>query len=170
MNPKIELRSLSISKSADELVNFTKYDIEVSLEEIESTETETKIKFAFTLVSNPKNARVNVEGLTIIPANQSEAPKLLDQDENHIPKIVHVIYQEIFSLLYVISKGFQIPIPAYKLSSISPSSTGPAQTAENTHPETNQKIEEMAQKEPNVTEDPTLLHGEKQTIETTIPK
>ena len=170
MNPEIELKSLSISKSADELVNFIKYDIEVSLEETETTERETKIKFSFTLVSNPKNACINVEGFATITANQSDAPKLLDQDENHIPKIVHVIYQEIFSLLYVISKSFQIPIPAYKLSSISPSSAGSSQTTEEKPADTKQKIEEIAQKEPELTGDPSLLHDEKQTVETTIPK
>lgn len=170
MNPRIELRSLSINRSSDEIVNFVKYDIEVSLEEIESTETETKIKFAFTLGSNPKNTRVNVEGLATIFANQSEASKLLDQDENHIPNIVHVIYQEIFSLLYVILKGFQIPIPAYKLSNISPSSTPHTPTLETSLTETEQKIDEAMQKEPDVPEDPVLPHEERQTIETTIPK
>ena len=170
MNPRIELRSLSINRSSDEIVNFVKYDIEVSLEEIESTETETKIKFAFTLGSNPKNTRVNVEGLATIFANQSEASKLLDQDENHIPNIVHVIYQEIFSLLYVISKGFQIPIPAYKLSSISPSSTTQPIASENNLTETEQKIDQVTEKEPDDTAEPALVHEEKQTIETTIPK
>ena len=170
MNPKIELRSLSISRSADEIVNFEKYDIEASLEEIESTETEMKIKFAFTIVSNPKNTRVSIEGLARIFANQSEASKLLDQDENHIPNIVHVIYQEIFSLLYVISKSFQIPIPAYKLSNISPPSTAESQIPENSLTETEQKIDQMAQKEPDDTKEPVLLNEEKQTIEATIPK
>ena len=169
MNPKIEFGSLSISRSAYEIVNFEKYDIEVSLEETESTETETKIKFAFTLVSDPKNTRVNVEGLATIFANQSESSKLLDRDENHIPNIVHVIYQEIFSLFYVISKSFQIPIPTYKLSSISSSSTPQTTTLETSLTETEQKIE-MIEKVPYVSEDSALLHKERQTIETTIPK
>ena len=169
MNPKIELRSLSISRSADEIVNFEKYDIEASLEEIESTETETKIKFVFTIVSNPKNTRVSVEGLVTIFASQSEASKLLDQDENHIPNVVHVIYQEIFSLLYVISKGFQIPIPAYKLSNISPPSTAEPKIPDNLI-ETEQKIDQVTQKKPDDTKEPVLLSEEKQTIETTIPK
>jgi len=131
MNPRIEFRSLTISRSADEIVNFEKYDMEASLEEIESTETGTKIKFTFTLVSNPKNTRVSIEGLVTIFANQSEASKLLDPDENHIPNIVHIIYQDIFSLVYVISKGFQIPIPAYKLSSIVSSPTAQPIATEN---------------------------------------
>ena len=169
MNPKIEFGSLSISRSAYEIVNFEKYDIEVSLEETESTETETKIKFAFTLVSDPKNTRVNVEGLATIFANQSESSKLLDRDENHIPNIVHGIYQEIFSLFYVISKSFQIPIPTYKLSSISSSSTPQTTTLETSLTETEQKIE-MIEKVSYVSEDSALLHKERQTIETTIPK
>ena len=116
MNPKIEINSLSINRSKNEIDSFFKYDIQASLEEIESSDMETKIKYEFMLLSNPKNIRINIEGLVLIQGNESEISYFLEQDENRFPRIVHTIYQELFPLLYINSKSLQIPCPAYKLS------------------------------------------------------
>jgi len=123
-SPKVEVHSLSISKSKNEQTVFNKYDIEASLEEIGSTDTQTKVKYTFILLSNPKNTRINVEGQTTIIGNQSETAHYLSQDENNIPRIASIIYQELFPLFYVISKSVEIPCPAFKLSHIS----APSQT------------------------------------------
>lgn len=120
MNPKIEINSFSVNKSSNEPVPFVKYDIEAALDEMESTETETKIKYNFTLISNPKNIRMVVEGFSTIYESRSEASRFLKQDESHIPYLVHVIYQELFSLFYLLSKSMQIPCPAYKLTNVIP--------------------------------------------------
>ena len=119
MNPKVEIHSLSIAKSKGEQTVFNKYDIEASLEEVGTTETETKVKYTFVLLSNPKSTRISVEGITSITGNSAEISTSLSQDENNIPRIANTIYQELFSLFYVISKSMQIPCPAFKLSHIS---------------------------------------------------
>ena len=118
-SPKVEIHSLSITKSKNEQTIFNKYDIEASLEEVGSTDTQTKIKYTFILLSNPKNTRINVEGQATIVGNQSETSHYLSQDENNIPRIAGIIYQELFPLFYVISKSVEIPCPAFKLSHIS---------------------------------------------------
>jgi len=119
MSPKIEIHSLSIAKSKNEQTVFNKYDIEASLEEVGSTDTQTKVKYTFILLSNPKSTRINVEGQATIFGNQSETAHYLSQDENNIPRIASIIYQELFPLFYVISKSVEIPCPAFKLSHIS---------------------------------------------------
>ena len=122
MNPKVEIQSLSIAKSRNEQTAFNKYDIEASLEELGSTDTETRVRYVFILLSNPKNIRISVEGQVSIAGTQSEISHYLSQDENSIPRIASTIYQDLFPLFYVISKSVQIPCPAFKLSSISPPS------------------------------------------------
>ena len=122
MNPKIEIHSISISKSKSELTVFNKYDIEAALEEVGNTDTEAKVKYTLILLSNPKHVRISVEGVSTITGNQSEISHYLNQDENKIPRIASTIYQELFPLFYVISKSMQIPCPAFKLSQISPPS------------------------------------------------
>ncbi len=119
MNPKVEIHSLSIAKSKSEQTVFNKYDIEAVLEEVGSTDTETKVKYTFILLSNPKHTRISVEGSSSITGGQSEIAHYLSQDENNIPHIASTIYQELFPLFYVISKSMQIPCPAFKLSHIS---------------------------------------------------
>lgn len=168
MSPKIELNSLLVSKSTNDPVPFVKYDIEAALDEIESTETETKIKYTFTLISNPKNTRIVVEGFSTIYENRSETSRFLKQDESHIPYIVHVIYQELFSLFYLLSKSMQIPCPAYKLTNVMPSiaTTNPStepQVAETTQEASitaqtivNNSNESTQPSEPDIVEPPQV--------------
>ena len=126
MNPEIRINTMSISKLGNNCDSFNKYDIEAALEEIENTETETKVKYEFTLLSNPKNTRINVDGVAIMRGTKSEMSQFLEQDTNHIPRILYSIYQELFPLLYTNSLAMQIPCPSYKLAQIS----SPAQTTE----------------------------------------
>jgi len=127
MNPKVEITSLSITKLHDEQKRFAKYDIEASIDEVENTETEVKLKYKFVLLSNPVNSKISTEGFATIYGDQSEISKFLSPDERNIPLVVNNIYQEVFPLFYIISKSMQIPCPAYRLSQISTSSQVNAQ-------------------------------------------
>ena len=118
MNPQVTVNNMTISKSTNPHDPFVKYDIEAQLEEVENTDEETKVKYEFTLLSNPKNIRINIDGLAIIHGNQNEVSQFLEQDKNNIPRILHIIYQELFPLFYTNSLATQIPCPAYKLSQI----------------------------------------------------
>ena len=131
MNPKIEINSLSISKSKNEQNSFVKYDIEASLDEVENIENEMKLKYGFAILSNPKNTRISVDGYASICGDQSTVSKYLNRDENNIPRIVNNIYQELFPLFYVLTKSMHMPCPAYKLSQISaPDSNQPVTISE----------------------------------------
>ncbi len=121
MNPKVEISSLSVNKLKNEQSSFVKYDIEASIDEVESTETEVVLKYKFVLLSNPTNTKISVEGLTTICGNETEISKYLSPDEKNIPSVVNTIYQEVFPLFYIVSKSMQIPCPAYRLSEISSS-------------------------------------------------
>lgn len=118
MNTQVTVNNMTISKSKNPHEPFVKYDIEAQLEEIENTDEETKVKYEFTLLSNPKNIRINIDGLAMIHGNQSEISQFLEQDKNNIPRILHIIYQELFPLFYTNSLAMHIPCPAYKLSQI----------------------------------------------------
>ena len=119
--PKVEINSISFNKSRND-IDFTKYDIEVALDELESTEVGIKLKYGLTLLSNPKNIRINAEGIVAIVGDEAQTSKYLAQDENNIPNILNIIYQELFPLFYLLSKNMQAPCPAYKLSNVAKSS------------------------------------------------
>ena len=119
MNHSIEISSLTVNKLKDFHANFIKYDIDVALDEVESSESSTKLKYKISLMSNPTNTKLTVEGLASLIGNELEIAKQLEPDQMNIPIIVNVIYQDIFPLFYIISKTLQIPCPSYKLSQIS---------------------------------------------------
>lgn len=118
MNSKIDILSLTVSKTKQDDFSFIKYDIEVALEEIESTELSCSLKYSFTLLSQPKNIRISVEGIKKLNGREDERAKTLSPDENKIPLILHEIYDELFPVFFMMTKSVQIPCPAYKLSTI----------------------------------------------------
>lgn len=119
MNPITEITSLTVSKLKNSHEDFIKYNIDVSLDEIENSESGIKLKYKFILFSNPTNTKLTVEGTTSLFGNEVEISKQLAPDQKNIPMVVNNIYQEVFPLIYIISKSLQIPCPAYRLSQIS---------------------------------------------------
>ncbi|MDE1861566.1 MAG: hypothetical protein KGI33_01510 [Thaumarchaeota archaeon] len=103
---------------------FTKYDIEISIDEVESEDSHVRLKYRFLLLSNPTNVKLTVDGFTTIFGNAQEIARHLGNDEGNIPYVVNSLYREIFPFLYVTSKTMQIPCPAYKLSEIGRTQSG----------------------------------------------
>ena len=128
MNPKVEISSLFVSKSKSDFT-FQKYNIDVSIDEVENNETGIKIKYKFLLLSTPTNSKITVEGLASIIGNESEVTKYLEPDEKNIPNIVNTIYQELFPLFCIVTKSVEIPCPAYKISQISESAPTPIKSS-----------------------------------------
>ena len=117
MQQRVEINSFLATKLKDDCI-FTKYDIEASIDEVQSEENHVKLKYKFVLLSNPTNVKISIEGFTTIYGNQQEMAKQLSNDEKNIPHVVNSLYQEIFPFLYITSKTMQIPCPAYKLADI----------------------------------------------------
>jgi hypothetical protein len=123
LTPNIEINSLSINKLKTSHDDFSKYDIEVSLDETESSDSGVKLNYKLVLLSNPTNIKINVDGVVSIQGNDSDISKQLESDQKNIPIIVNKVYQEIFPLFYIISKSMQIPCPAHMLAHVSKTST-----------------------------------------------
>ncbi len=113
---EIEVSNLMFKKNSDEQINFKKYDINVELEEESSNDQKTVLKYSFDLTSNPKNSVINISGSTILSGEQSEIEDTLKQEDKKTPEVVSIIYQELFPLMYIISKNMKIPSPAHTIS------------------------------------------------------
>ncbi len=116
MNHEVEVSNLMFNKTSEEKMEFKKYDINVELEEESSTEQQTILKYSLDLTSNPKNSVINITGNAILNGEQEEIEGMLKQDESNAPQIVSLIYQELFPLMYIISKNMKIPSPAHTIS------------------------------------------------------
>ncbi len=119
MIPNIEISSLSINKLKNSNDDFVKYDMDVSLDEVDSSESEIKLKYKFALLSNPTNTKISVDGIVSVRGNELEISKQLQPAEKNVPVVVNTIYQEIFPMIYIVTKSMQIPCPSYRLSQIS---------------------------------------------------
>ncbi len=113
---EIEVSNLMFNKTSDEQINFKKYDINVELEEESSNDQRTVLKYSLDLTSNPKNSVINISGSTTLNGEQSEIEELLKQEDEKTPEVVSLIYQELFPLMYIISKNMKIPSPAHTIS------------------------------------------------------
>ena len=118
MDHRIEISSLLVNRLKNNHDDFAKYDIDVSLDEVENNESEIKLKYRIVLLSNPTNTKITTEGLVMIFGDENEVSRQLEPDQRNIPQIVNLIYQDIFPLVYIVCKSMQIPVPAYKLSQI----------------------------------------------------
>jgi hypothetical protein len=119
LTPNIEINSLSINKLKNSQDDFSKYDIEVSLDETENSDSGVKLNYKLVLLSNPTNIKINVDGMISLQGSDSDVSKQLESDQKNIPIIVNKVYQEIFPLFYIISKSMQIPCPAHMLTQAS---------------------------------------------------
>ncbi|VVC06238.1 Uncharacterised protein [uncultured archaeon] len=128
MNPKVEISSFFVSKLKSD-ATFQKYNIDVSIDEVENNESGIKIKYKFVLLSTPTNSKITVEGLASILGNEAEVTKYLEPDEKNIPNIVNTIYQELFPLFCIVTKSVEIPCPAYRISQISESAPAPIKSS-----------------------------------------
>ena len=113
---EVEVSNLLFNKTSDEPMEFKKYDINVELEEDSSNDEKTVLKYSIDLTSNPKNSVINIRGNTILTGEQSEIEEFLKQDEQKTPQVVSMIYQELFPLMYIISKNMKIPPPSHTIS------------------------------------------------------
>ena len=116
MNHEVEVSNLMFNKTSDEQTDFKKYDINVDLEEESSNEEKTILKFSLDLTSNPKNSVINISGNTILSGEQEEIEDFLKQENEKTPEVVSIIYQELFPLMYIITKNMKIPSPSHTIS------------------------------------------------------
>ena len=113
---EIEVSNLMFNKASNEEINFKKYDINVDLEEEFSNDEKTVLKYSLDLTSDPKNSVINISGNTVLSGEQSEIEEYLKQEDKKTPEVVSLIYQELFPLMYIISKNMKIPSPAHTIS------------------------------------------------------
>jgi hypothetical protein len=110
---------------------FHKYDVEASIDEIENAETSSTFKYGFTILSNPKNVRLSIEGIIKITGDSKERDDMLAKDENDVPKILSVIYQELFPTFFLLSKSLNVSCPPLQIGGM-----GAATSSENNEIET----------------------------------
>ncbi len=118
LNIQVNLNSISMSKNDPKNTVFHKYDVEASIDEIENTESHSTFKYGFTILSNPKNVHLSIEGITKIMGDSKECDDILTKDENGVPRILSVIYQELFPTFFLLSKSLNVSCPPIQIGGL----------------------------------------------------
>jgi len=118
LKAQIELNSISMSKNDPKITKLDKYDVEANIDEVENTDEQSVYKYGFTALSNPKNVRLSIEGIAHIFGDSIERNEILDKDENDVPKILTMIYHELFPTFFLLSKTLNVSCPPHEIGSM----------------------------------------------------
>jgi len=118
LKAEIELNSISMSKNDPKITKLDKYDVEANIDEVENTEEVSVYKYGFTALSNPKNVRLSIEGVAKIFGDSIERNEILEKDENDVPKILTMIYHELFPTFFLLSKTLNVSCPPHQISAM----------------------------------------------------
>ena len=118
LKAQIELNSISMSKNDPKITKLDKYDVEANIDEVENTDEQSVYKYGFTALSNPKNVRLSIEGIAHIFGDSIERNEILDKDENDVPKILTMIYHELFPTFFLLSKTLNVSCPPHQIGAM----------------------------------------------------
>ncbi len=118
LKAQIELNSISMSKNDPKITKLDKYDVEANIDEVENTDKQSVYKYGFTALSNPKNVRLSIEGIARIFGDSMERNEIIEKDENGVPKILTMIYQELFPTFFLLSKTLNVSCPPHQIGTI----------------------------------------------------
>jgi hypothetical protein len=118
LKAEIELNAISMSKNDPKITKLDKYDVEANLEEVENTEDVSVYKYGFTALSNPKNVRLSIEGIARIFGDSIERSEILEKDEHDVPKILTMIYHELFPTFFLLSKTLNVSCPPHQIGAM----------------------------------------------------
>ena len=118
LKAQIELSSISMSKNDPKITQLEKYDVDANIEEVENGEERSIFKYGFTALSIPKNVRLSIEGIATISGDSMERDEILGKDENDIPKILTMIYQELFPTFFLLSKTLNVSCPPHQIGAM----------------------------------------------------
>ena len=104
-----------MSKNESTATTIAKYDVEAAIDEIQNTDEESVFKYDFTILSDPKNVRLSIDGIARIHGDSIERDEILTKDENEIPKILTTIYQELFPTFFLLSKTLNVSCPPHNI-------------------------------------------------------
>jgi len=155
----VDLNAISMSKNESTATTIAKYDVEAAIDEIQNTDEESVFKYDFTILSDPKNVRLSIDGIARIHGDSIERDEILAKDENEIPKILTSIYQELFPTFFLLSKTLNVSCPPHNIGKMgeTPSQETPeSEIKQDTDNEIVENISESETKQESSTDEAEL--------------
>jgi hypothetical protein len=88
------------------------FDVDVSMDEESRTNDELTIAFNLTIRTKPALVKFEVGGTAVISGGREAFDAALEMDdESSVPKVLHFVYQRVFTSLYLIASLIEVPYP-----------------------------------------------------------
>jgi len=88
------------------------FDVDVSMDEDSRTNEELNIAFTLTISTKPTLVKYVVGGKAVVSGGKAAFDAVLEMDdEASVPKILHIIYQKVFTSLYLVASQIDCPYP-----------------------------------------------------------
>ena len=136
-----------MSKNESTATTIAKYDVEAAINEIQNTDEESVFKYDFTILSDPKNVRLSIDGIARIHGDSIERDEILAKDENEIPKILTSIYQELFPTFFLLSKTLNVSCPPHNIGKMGETPTQETPESEIKQDTDNEIVENISESE-----------------------
>ena len=107
---KISAQKLEDSSSHDSRVVF---NVGVNIEEEYRKSNSVGLNYAVSLETEPPIGKVSIEGIATVSGNPAGVEKMLAPDPStNIPKVLTPIYEEIYSVLFMLVGTLDLPYPS----------------------------------------------------------
>jgi hypothetical protein len=88
------------------------FDVDVKMDEDSRTNDELTVSFLLTISTKPSLAQFEAGGIAIISGGRGAFDAALEVDPiSNVPRLLHTIYQRVFTSLFVISSLLDTPYP-----------------------------------------------------------
>jgi len=141
-----------------------KFNISANLEELKRGANSVSMKFVFTIVTDPRTVKYQVDGTAELEGQVEYIKKMLaPHPSTRVPMVLYDIYGQVYASIFVLSKTVDAPCPSPELLSTSP--VAPSSEQEVRQEEVRQEEARQEPAEPVVRQEPA-----EQTAESIVPE
>ncbi len=156
---RIQAKILSIlgtkMDSKADYYKAVKFNVSANLEELEHGMNRVSLGFIFTIITEPKVVKYQVEGRTEIQGQADQIKKVLAPNPTtRVPVILKDVYQQVYPQIFVLSKVIDAPCPTPDLLSTSQSTVSKEREVSPEIPEESAAVDEVSEPLPEEIEQP----------------
>jgi len=132
-----------------------KFNVSANLEELEHGMNRVSLGFTFTIITEPKVVKYQVEGRTEIQGQADQIKKVLAPNPStRVPVILKDVYQQVYPQIFVLSKMIDAPCPTPDLLSTGMPTASKEKDMSPEIPEDTEAVEEVSESLPEEIQQP----------------
>jgi hypothetical protein len=92
--------------------NSVSFDVDVKMDEVDRSNNELEISFLLTISTKPALVQFEAGGTAMITGGRKAFEAALEADKSsNVPRLLHTIYQKVFTSIFLVSSLIDAPFP-----------------------------------------------------------